>query len=366
MNLGPKFRNKTFLIIGASGFIGGRIIERLYRDYNCHVKALIHNIGHAARIARFDIEIIPGDILDKKLLEKTTQNVDFVIHCAVGNTSDVKLNHQITVEGTKNILQASLKNKVKRLIYFSTMSVYGYPLPKICNEETPYKKVQGDCYNNDKIEAEKIVRGYIKKGLPGVILQPTIVYGPYAGSWTIGPVNELKNNGLFLVDEGQGIANPVYIDNLVDAVFLASTKREAIGKIFIISGGQGMTWKKFFNAYRKMIGKETLPKLNRFNKLKLEILNLPIEIGRRIRVVFDPFAYFNLRPAFVDKIILPFYRRAKTIENLSADKNRQLFFQDKCVFEIEKAKKILGYTPRISFSEGMKLTEKWLRYTRII
>ena len=370
MNLGQKFKNKTFLITGASGFIAGRIIERLCRDYDCPIKALVHNIGHAARIARFNIEIIPGDILDKKLLEKTTQNVDYVIHCAVGNTPDIKLNHQITVSGTKNILGASLKNKVKRLIYFSTMSVYGYPLPLRINEKTPYKKVTGDHYNNDKIDAEKICRKYIKEGLPVVILQPTIVYGPYAKSWTLGPINEIKDNRVFLVDNGQGIANPVYIDNLIDAVFLSLTKKQAIGKTFIISNGKGITWKNFYSAYQKMISSEqpALPKFSLFNQYKLKILSLPvvlpIKLFLKIKKFYNPLKLFKTQPAFLKQVITPLYQKSQSIKNLSADKNRQLFFQDKALFKIKKVEKILSYSPRISFSQGMKLTEKWLKYAR--
>ena len=366
MNLGPKFKNKTFLITGASGFIAGRIVERLYRDYDCRIKALVHNIGHAARIARFNIEIIPGDILDKKLLGKITQNVDYVIHCAVGNSPDIKLNHQITISGTKNILRASLKNKIKKLIYFSTMSVYGYPLPLTVNEKTSYQKITGDHYNNDKIEAEKICRKYIKKGLPAVILQPTIVYGPYAKSWTINPINEIKNNQVFLINNGRGFASPVYIDNVVDSVFLALTKKEAIGETFIISNGKGITWKKFYETYQEMIGNKSLPKLTLTNKLKLQILNFPIKVGKKIKLIFNPFDFFQKRPTFIDKIILPHYQKTKAIESLSANKNRQLFFQDKTLFEIKKAEKILCYSPGISFSQGMKLTKKWLKYARLI
>lgn len=366
MNLGLKFKNKTFLITGASGFIGGRIIDRLCRDYNCHIKALVHNIGHAARIARFDIEIIPGDILDKKLLGKITKNVDFVIHCAVGNTPDIRLNHRITVEGTKNILQASLKNKVKRLIYFSTVSVYGYPLPKNCNEETPYKKVPGDHYNNDKIEAEKIVQKSIQRGLPAVILQPAIVYGPFAGSWTLNPVNEIKENRLFLVDSGQGLANPVYIDNLVDAVLLALTKKKAIGEKFIISDGQTITWKKFYSTYQRMIQSEKVKEPSLLERYKLRIFSIPIKLVIKIRKFCDPLKLFKTRPAFIDKIVIPFYHRSESFQNLSANQNRQLSFKDKCLFKIEKAKKILGYSSKISFSEGMKITGKWLKYARLI
>ena len=355
MNLGLKLKNKTILVTGASGFIGGRIVERLCQNHDCQVKALVHNLGHAARISRFKIELIKGDVLDKKLMKQITRGVDYVIHGAVGNTADIKLNRQITVEGTRNIMQASLKNRVKRIIYFSTMSVYGYPLSQRVNEKSEYKKVPNDNYNQMKIEAEEIAKGYIKRGLPLVILQPTQVYGPYSSTWTISPINELTNNQLLLVNEGQGLANPLYIHNLIDAVLLALTKKTALGETFIISDGKAMTWKKFYESYQKMLKKDSLPELNYFNQLKWQILSWPIKLAKKIGLP---------KPNFIVNKIKPLYQRARAINNWS--KNRQLFFSSKTRFEITRAQKILGYSPRISFSQGMKLTKQWLKYSRLI
>jgi len=350
-----KSKKKTILITGSTGFIAGRIIERLDQINGWRIKALAHNLTKAVRIARFDIEIIQGDILDKKLLKNITKNVDYVIHCAVGNTNSPKVNHDITVEGTRNIANYCLKNRVKRLIYFSTMSVYGYPLPDIVNERAPYKKISDDHYNNDKIQAEAIVLSKIKQGLAAVILQPTIVYGPYAGSWTIGPITELKSNQFFLVNNGQGLCNSLYIDNLVDGVILALTQKKAIGETFILTDGQPITWKKFYESYQKMIGNKKLEGMEKLDKYKFGFLGKPLKWLQN----------FNLpRPKFIIKMIKPLYLKTQAINNWP--ENRRKFFNDKCIFSINKARKLLNYSPRISFTQGMKLTKKWLEYSRFI
>ncbi len=360
------FADKTVFITGASGFIGGRLVERFCFDTKARVKALIHNRNHATRIDRFDIEIITGDILDKKLLFEITKGVDYVIHCAFGKTADPKLNERITVDGTKNILESSLSNRVKCVIYFSTMSVYGYPLHSRCNEQTPTKKVAGDFYNNDKIEAEKVASKYQSRGLPLVILQPTMVYGPYGKIWTTDIVKQIQDEGLFLVNRGEGLANPVYIDNVVDAVFLALNSKRALGEKFIISDGVGVPWRKFFGYYNKLVTGHSLSTLYFLRKYRVFFLSLVVNFVRKTKKVVFPFQIFKTSSHPIRKFMDKYSSEGEKIKNFSSAKNLQLFFSDNCVFEIKKAKTLLGYKPRTPLSKGMRLTGQWLRYAQLI
>ncbi len=369
MNRGIPFDNKltgkTYLVTGASGFIGGRIVERICRDYKGKVKAIVHNLGHAARIARFDIEILPGNILNKEWLHEVTKNVDYVIHCAFGNSPDHILNRKITVGGSLNIAQASLQNNVKRFVYFSTMSVYGSPLSTICNELSPYQKIPGDNYNNDKIEAEQIIDKYIKKGLPTVILQPTVVYGPFASVWTQWIVNMLRQNQLFLIGEGKGLANPVFVDNVVDAVFLSMTKDEAVGRKFIISDGKTITWKDFFYYYQLMINKNSIPQYKLLLKYKYLFLTTLVDMTKKLKGKIYPGTLFQTQNTFT-KSFDNLNKETEKMKSILLNDNLQLFFKDRCLFDIDKAKKILKYHPRISLKKGMDLTHTWLKYSRSI
>lgn len=360
-----KLIGKTYLITGASGFIGGRIVERICRDYNGKVKAIVHNLGHAARIARFDIEILQGNILDRSWLLEVTKNVDYVVHCAFGNTSDIHLNHKITVEGTRNILDAVFKNKIKRFIHFSTMSVYGSPLPKYCDENTDHKIVKGDFYNNDKIAAEQVIDKYIEKGLPVVVLQPTVVYGPYASVWTQWIVNMLRQNQLFLIEDGNGLANPVFIDNIVDAVFLSMIKDEAVGKKFIISDGKAITWKEFFYSYQHMINKNAIPQFKLLLKYKYLFITSLIDITKKMKDKIYPGTLFKTQNTLTRSFDNLSHETEK-MKSVLLDENLLLFFKDRCIFKVDKAEKILKYYPRISFKKGMELTQRWLKYSRLI
>ena len=89
------------LVTGASGFIGGSFIEKMYLGGRKNIKAGIHSWGSAARIGRFPVEIVKMDLMDSKSLEKALEGVTEIVHCAKGT-------EEITVTGTRNLLQLAL------------------------------------------------------------------------------------------------------------------------------------------------------------------------------------------------------------------------------------------------------------------
>jgi nucleoside-diphosphate-sugar epimerase len=352
------FNKKTILITGAAGFIGGRILERLCLETNAKVIALVHDVNHLPRIAKYDITIVTGDILDRRLLQRITRGVDYIIHCAVGNTSDSAYNYTVAVRGTKNILDAARINNIKQLIYFSTVYVYGYPLPATVDENAPYQYLEKDAYNNFKIDAEKMVRRYSKNGVPITILQPTIVYGPYGYGWTTHIVEKMKRRAFLLINDGNGIANPVYVDNVVDAVFLALTTPAAIGERFIISDGKPVTWRQFYNYFYSYVTGDDIPATQRIYDTLAVVLSLVVRPIRALKNKIFPYPLFPserhpIRYA-VDTIV------QKGISFDATSQQSQDTFTSTSVFSIKKARAILHYTPRISLAKGMELTRLWL------
>ena len=95
-----RLAERSILVTGATGFIGGRVCERLIQDGATRVRALVHNVQHAARIARLPIELCPGDLMDKASLDRALDGMEFVVHLGLGHGA-------VVWRGTRRLLEAA-------------------------------------------------------------------------------------------------------------------------------------------------------------------------------------------------------------------------------------------------------------------
>ena len=387
---------KRIFITGATGFIGGRLAERFILEHGLQARALVRNFARASRLARLPVEMVGGDILDPESLIQAISGCEVVFHCAYGNTGDSRFQRRVNVEGTENVIKAALKHEVQRFVHISTVSVYGPCANGEVDETRPYKYSK-NVYADSKIDAEKLAfRYHREQDLPLVVLQPTVVYGPYAPSWTIGPVQQIKSGRLILVEGGVGCCNSLYIDNLVDALYLAATRDEAVGERFIISDGDPVAWREFFGAYSRMCSQQPLRSLT-----ISDVRSLRREQRRKRRTWNQIITGLRKRPDIrrailrlppirslrkVGQKVLPYsikrYAKSRLVGQLSdghnvddhdsieevniPDDDQTAFFTSGARYRIDKAQKLLGYEPTTSFAQGMRLTEAWLRFSRLV
>lgn len=390
---GINLRGKKVLVTGGTGFIGGRLVECLVVDHDADVHVLVRNFARVSRIARFPIKMVQGDITDLKAVRKAMEGCEIVFHCAYGNTGSPAQRRQVTVKGTENVLKASLEHNVRRVVHVSTVSVYGQTKNGDLDESAP-RKYSKEVYADSKLEAEKLAFHYFKKfELPVSIIQPTIVYGPFAPVWTLGPINQLKTGRVILVKGGNGLCNAVYVDDVIQAMILAATKDEASGQAFLISAEEQVTWRDFYGAYEKMLGVKStismslseirdfyrrykrehgtvnqvltalrehphilrlilqLPAVNKFYQVAKAIV--PNTLWNRLKNVFVV-NNMDKQPCLHEKTILPLTRKEVA------------FYLARTHVGIDKAKHLLGYQPIFPFEKGMELTEMWLRFANLI
>ena len=376
----------TVLVTGATGFIGGRICERLVQAGARRVRALVHSMHRAARIARLPIELCPGNLLETDSLRQALADSTVVIHCGLGNARGI-------VRGTENLLSVCREGKVKRFVHMSTAAVYGLTPPPGSEVEDAPLRLTGDGYCDNKWRAERAVLRAGQRGLPVVILRPSIVYGPYS-AWSTRLIADLREHRVALIDQGKGACNTTYVDNLVDAVFASITNDRAVGNTFFITDGEAITWKDFIRAHMAMLGlKEELPQVSKQEAVAYyrnrpgvvagsvkaagrilrsrELRQLLLQIPAAERTLSALWGRMQSLPEEKQQSIRS---RVGVLPKSQASKNG-FFVPDEVTlatqtgtvfFSIEKARKILDYRPRILFTQGAALVEQWLRFANYL
>lgn len=321
-------KDKSILITGANGFIGGRLAERLTEEEGAHVNAFVRN-SQTLRVSK-TLRVFKGDITDPVAVKRAMDGCDAVVHCAALQGGRAKLDEfrRVNVGGTLNLLRAARDAKVSRFIHVSTINVHGYPPPNNANADSPLS-FNGDFYSVSKAEAEQSIWEFSRNyHLPITIVRPGCTYGPRATAWTLVPLRRVRRGAPVLIGKGDGICNAVYIDNLIDLILLALKSDDSIGQAFIGAEGRGVAWREFYGAYARMLGITRLRSIPYIAAVAL---------------------------ATVSELASRFSERAPFIARKSVD-----FYTHKTVYNIEKSRKLLGYEPRVSFEQGMAKTREWL------
>lgn len=390
------FAGRRVLVTGASGFIGGRLAERLVLEHGAEVRALVRNLAGAYRLARFPVTIVRGDVTDPAALEAATRGCDLVFHCAYGTTGSQRSRAWVNREGTRRVLEAARAARVGRVVNLSTLMVYGRTADGDLDETAPRRRF-GNHYSDSKLAAERIALAFSRSGgVPVTVLQPTAVYGPWGGVWTEAVLKTLKTGRQILVNGGDGLANAVYVDDLVSAMLLAAVTDGAVGEAFLVSGEEPVTWRELYGRFERMLGAErrtvdmTVEEaLVYFRQWKRERSRL---LGEGLRVFKSDREFRERMMATREMVwlrdlassVLPESWQTRIKARMSggggrppAPASRELpihpltpqmigFFQPKTRVRIDKAKRVLGYKPVFDFAAGMGITEEWARWANLL
>jgi dihydroflavonol-4-reductase len=315
------------LVTGATGFAGGHLALRL-RRLGYPVRALVRPRSARERLRAAGVELIEGDIRNRADVLRAAKGVAKIYHIAgvfrtAGHADSFYRN--VNLHGTEHVLEAAQTHRVERTIHCSTIGVHGGVQEILSTEDSPF--APSDIYQETKLAGERAVRAALDAGLPGVIFRPAGIYGP--GDLRLLKLFKTVHNRTFrMFGTGETLWHPIYIDDLVDGILLCGERPEALGQTYILAGDRYVTLNELVASIARVLG--AAPPRSR-----LPIWPL-LAGAAACETVCRP---FGIDP--------PLHRR------------RAAFFIKNRAFSIEKARRELGYRPRVSLEEGLRQTAGW-------
>lgn len=318
---------RSVLITGGLGFLGQHLVSA-FSEEGDKVRILARPSALKQTNTENDVTVW-GDIRDLSAVERAVEGCDLVIH-TVSNFrrggSDKGEAYDINVLGTENVLKASQKYGVKRLIHCSTIGVHGNVREIPANEETVFNP--GDLYQETKLTAEQKVWAFYKEtALPITVIRPISMLGP--GDMRMLKLFRMIKKGRFImIGPGEAFFQPAYIDDVVAGFLLCARHEKAVGEAFILGS------------------EEYLP-LKKLVVLIADLLKVP---PPRLRIPLKPVEFMA---GLCEQICTPL-----GIEP-PLHKRRVSFFKNNRAFSIQKAKTVIGYAPKVSLEDGLRRTISW-------
>lgn len=324
------------MITGATGFIGGRLAERLTHE-GYAVRCLVRASSDTSRLKALDVEIVVGDLTRPQSLMPAAAGAHLVFHCGalVSDWATKEEIAAINVQGTHSLLDACREASVQRFVHLSSTDVYGYPGGAQIEESYTSTHFR-NWYAQTKLEAEaEVRRAQATADMETVILRPATVYGPGSIDVVGEIARALRARQMLLIDRGRALAGLCYVENLIDALILAARHAAAPGQAFNISDGLEITWKRFTDDLAEGLGASPAR------------WSLPYPLASAIGLLLEH-GYRLLRRSTGLHAAPLLSRQAVQVLGTSQD------------FSNRKARELLDWEPHVDYASGLAATLAWL------
>jgi nucleoside-diphosphate-sugar epimerase len=304
------------LVTGGTGFLGSVLVDMLVRRGNDDVSVL-----SASGRSVDGVTAIQASIADREAMHRLIRDFDVVCHLAATVDESLPLNeiYRINVDGTVNVFDACIENGIAKVIYASSVGIYGDLDGAVGSESSPMNAASS--YERTKKEVEYLIPQFRQRGLSIINLRPVIVYGPGSPMWHKTVTNIIS--GKPYIGTGQNKWPLVYVDDAASAFLLAIDSDESINDDFIIAGPRAYPYKDIVNTIKKAVGRK-LP----VPRIPLMVLSFLSWINRIMHSVIG-----------VPYVVTPF-----KVKRFSRDR----------VFVSNRANEAFGYQPTVNLKEGVE------------
>ncbi|WP_425327820.1 NAD-dependent epimerase/dehydratase family protein [Pseudomonas nitroreducens] len=316
---------RSVFITGASGFIGQALAKR-YRALGAEVRGMDLCADPANGV-------VAGDLTRPGQWAEYARGSELFINTAavVSLAAPWKQYREVSVRGVRNCLDIAIQSGTKRFVQFSSIAALGWQYPEQADERCDVVIGEQYRYGVAKGASEHLVLAAHASGeIDCTIVRPGDVYGPGSRAWLTEPLKMAKAGALILPNGGSGRWTPVYIDDLLDGVMLAAGLDQGRGQVFHISAAESVSCKEFFGHHWRWAGRSGSPRslpLGVATALTSMIWGVNRLLGRHDEVTPDTMYMFSRTGGI----------------------------------SIDKARRMLGYAPKISLDEGLRRSEAWLR-----
>ena len=319
------------LVTGGTGFTGTALVRRLLTAGH-DVVALDYKDGLQCDTLRaLGAEVVLGSVTDRAVVERSMRGVEYVFHLAAAfrelNVPDTFYD-EVNVEGTRIVMETALAAGVWKFVYCSTCGVHGNVEHPPADEDAPIQPA--DYYQRTKYEAEPIVKQLGAGRMETVILRPAAIYGPGDPERFFMIFKRVARGTFPMFGDGRTLYHPLYVENLVDAFMLCLAPGVGNGREYLIADERHYPIEEIVKAVARALDVEvSIP----------HYPVLPVVIAGHIcEKICKPFG-----------ITPPIFPR------------RVDWYRQNRAFDISRAKRELGYAPRIELDEGLRRTGRWYR-----
>jgi 2-alkyl-3-oxoalkanoate reductase len=353
-------------VVGASGFVGNRAIELFDADENFELRQIVHSPSSLQRLTLNHLDVQIANSFDASSLEAAFKGCDIIIHSVLGSSGLIRGCIAPTY-------RAAQKAGVRRIIYLSSMIVHGSAPTIGTTEATLLLETQPFPTHLAKIYAERKLLELRKQGdVEVTILRPGIVFGPRS-RWVTDLAYQLLHGTAYLINEGKGICNSVYVDNLIHGIRLAMMCPGADGEAFFVGDRDRVTWFDFYRPFAEILGVDSInipqadvPEFSHnWKEQTIDAIWNSEQIQKILSYISDDLKQNfkqNLKHAIRQSITSSTQPSQKTITQPQPQVTEMMAILQQSQYKLPntKAERILGYEPIVSFNEGCRRSVDWL------
>lgn len=318
------------LVTGATGLLGSHIAEQLRRR-GAAVRALCRSGADTRFLREIDVEVLTGDLTQPDALRRACAGAAAVYHAAarVGDWGPWEDFVQVTVEGTRRLLDASCAAGVRRFLHISSISVYGHVNEpgRVLDESAPLgvNLHKWSYYTRAKVAAEELVWDAHRHGrIEVTVIRPSWLYGPRDRATVGRLIESIRRGKLKIIGDGNNRLNVVHAGNVAEGALLAASSPRAVGEAYNCSHDGVLTQREYFNLVARTLGEPEVT------------ARVPYALAYNAAFCMECFGHLfrTQRPPLVTRYAVWLMGR-------------------RCFFECTKIKEQLGWSPTVGYVEGI-------------